>query len=441
MRMYDIIKHKRDGLELTPQEINHFVAGYAGGSIPDYQASALAMAIFLRGMNARETANLTMEMAVSGDTVDLSSIPGTKVDKHSTGGVGDKTTLAVVPLVASLGVPVPKMSGRGLGHTGGTLDKLESIPGYSVQQERARFLEIARTVGCAVVGQTADLVPADKKLYALRDVTATVDCIPLIASSIMSKKIAAGADAILLDVKCGSGAFMKTTELAIELAQAMVDIGEHVERQTVALITDMDQPLGHAVGNSLEVMEACDVLKGSAPSDIAETCVELAANMLVLADKGSLDECRRMVRAQIANGAGLAKLCEMVEAQGGDAAVLHDYALFAQPKVVHEVRATRAGWVCHMDAERVGVAACELGAGRERIEDAIDPSAGIVLARKTGDWVERGDVLATLCTSDSSLIYDGERILRSAYELGDEQPRPVPHFLARVSAQGVERLA
>lgn len=441
MRMYDIIKHKRDGQELTPQEINHFVAGYVDGSIPDYQASALAMAIFLRGMNARETANLTMEMAVSGVMVDLSSIPGIKVDKHSTGGVGDKTTLAVVPLVASLGVPVPKMSGRGLGHTGGTLDKLESIPGYTTQLGRQRFLDIARTVGCAVVGQTADLVPADKKLYALRDVTATVDCIPLIASSIMSKKIAAGSDAILLDVKCGSGAFMKTPEAAIELAQAMVAIGAEVGRRTVALITDMDQPLGRAVGNSLEVMEACDVLKGTAPDDITETCVELAANMLVLADKGPLDACRALVRAQIANGAGLAKLCEMVLAQGGDATVLHDYARFAQPAVVHEVRATGSGWVHHMDAERVGLAACGLGAGRERIEDAIDPGAGIVLARKTGERVEVGDVLATLYTSDQSRLYDAEQMLRSAYELGGERPQPVQHFLARVSSEGVAYLA
>ena len=440
MRMYDIIRKKRDGLALTPQEINHFVAGYADGTIPDYQASALAMAIFLRGLDARETANLTMEMAVSGETVDLSSIPGIKVDKLSTGGVGDKTTLAVVPLVASLGVPVPKMSGRGLGHTGGTLDKLESIPGLSVQIDRKRFLQIARSVGCAVVGQTANLVPADKKLYALRDVTATVDCIPLIASSIMSKKIAAGADAILLDVKCGSGAFMKTRERAIELAEAMVAIGEEVGRHTVALITDMDQPLGLAVGNSLEVMEACDVLKGTAPEDIAETCIELAANMLVLAERGPLDECRRLVRGQIANGRGLAKLREMVQAQGGDPLAVDDYTRFAQAPVVHEVRAVSSGYVVAMDAEGVGVASATLGAGREKIEDAIDPSAGIVLAAKKGAYVERGDLLGTLYTSDKKSLYDAETQLRHAYVLGPEPPEPTPHFLARVDAAGVEDL-
>ena len=440
MRMYDIIRHKRDGLVLTPPEIKHFVAGYSEGSIPDYQAAALAMAIFFRGMNARETADLTMEMAASGDRVDLSPIEGVKVDKHSTGGVGDKTTLAVVPLVASLGVPVPKMSGRGLGHTGGTLDKLESIPGFSVQIDRERFLEIARTVGCAVVGQTANLVPADKKLYALRDVTATIDSIPLIASSIMSKKIAAGSDAILLDVKCGSGAFMKTRERAIELAAAMVVIGEQVHRHTIALITDMDQPLGLAVGNSLEVMEACDVLKGTAPDDIAETCVELAANMLVLAGRGALDECRDMVRGQIANGQGLAKLRKMIEAQGGDPLVVDDYTRFAQAPIVHEVRANCSGFVVSMNAEAVGVASATLGAGREKIEDSIDPSAGIMLAVKKGARVEEGDLLATLYTSNEKTLVAAAEQLRGAYTFGLEPPQPTPHFIARVSAEGVEIL-
>ena len=440
MRMYDIIRNKRDGLVLTPPEIKHFVAGYSEGSIPDYQAAALAMAIFFRGMNARETADLTMEMAASGDRVDLSPIEGVKVDKHSTGGVGDKTTLAVVPLVASLGVPVPKMSGRGLGHTGGTLDKLESIPGFSVQIDRERFLEIARTVGCAVVGQTANLVPADKKLYALRDVTATIDSIPLIASSIMSKKIAAGSDAILLDVKCGSGAFMKTRERAIELAAAMVVIGEQVHRHTIALITDMDQPLGLAVGNSLEVMEACDVLKGTAPDDIAETCVELAANMLVLAGRGALDECRDMVRGQIANGQGLAKLRKMIEAQGGDPLVVDDYTRFAQAPIVHEVRANCSGFVVSMNAEAVGVASATLGAGREKIEDSIDPSAGIMLAVKKGARVEEGDLLATLYTSNEKTLVAAAEQLRGAYTFGLEPPQPTPHFIARVSAEGVEIL-
>ncbi|MDO4537772.1 MAG: thymidine phosphorylase, partial [Coriobacteriales bacterium] len=372
---------------------------------------------------------------------DLSSIPGTKVDKHSTGGVGDKTTLAVVPLVASLGVPVAKMSGRGLGHTGGTLDKLESIPGLSVQIERERFLDIVRSVGCSVVGQTADLVPADKKLYALRDVTATIECIPLIASSVMSKKIAAGADAIVLDVKYGSGAFMKTADEAIALAQAMVEIGEHVGRRTVALITNMDQPLGHAVGNALEVMEAADVLKGAAPDDISEICLELATQMLVLAGKGDAGFCRQRVQAQIANGAGLAKLCEMVEAQGGDSSVLHDYSGFAQAPYSLELRAEQAGWIERMDTERVGVAACELGAGRERMDDKIDPAAGIVLARKTGEYVEAGDLLATLYSSSERRLGEGSKLLSGAYEWGTKAPAEKPHLLARVSARGVEYVA
>lgn len=440
MRMYDVIEKKRDGGELTDEEIDFFVNGYVSGDVPDYQASALCMAIFYKGMNARETARLTMDMARSGDMMDLSGIKGIKVDKHSTGGVGDKTTLVLAPIVASLGVPVAKMSGRGLGHTGGTLDKLESIPGLSIDIDLDRFFEIVNTVGCAVVGQTGNLVPADKKLYALRDVTATVDSIPLIASSIMSKKIAAGADKILLDVKCGSGAFMKTPEDAIRLAQAMVEIGEEVGRTTVALITDMGRPLGNAIGNALEVMEACDTLKGTAPQDLTETCVELAANMLFLAGKASLEECRVMARAQIENGEGLAKLHEMVKAQGGNPHALDDYSLFAQPKVSREVRATESGWVFAMDTERAGIASVALGAGRATKEDAIDPAAGIVLAAKTGTYLEKGDLMATLYAADEARLDEGERILRGAYELSDKEPEPIPHFFARVSRDGVDRL-
>lgn len=440
MRMYDIIERKRAGHELTDQEIDYFVDGYVSGTIPDYQAAALCMAIFFRGMSARETAHLTMTMAHSGDMVDLSSLPGVTVDKHSTGGVGDKTTLVIAPLVASCGVTVAKMSGRGLGHTGGTLDKLESIPGLSVQFTNEQFLNIVRTCGCAVVGQTGNLVPADKKLYALRDVTATINSIPLIASSVMSKKIAAGPKCILLDVKCGSGAFMKTVDDALRLAQAMVDIGERVGRHTVALVTDMDKPLGNSVGNSLEVIEACEVLKGKVNNDLTEVCIELAANMLSMCGKGTLEQCRDMARQQIANGEGFAKFQQMVTLQGGNSASLSNYALFEQAKVTRKVRAESSGWVGHMDAERVGVASALLGAGRERIEDSVDPSAGIVLARKTGDYVQEGDILATLYSSSENRLDRGEETLVGAYELSDEKPVAVPHFLARVSAEGIEEL-
>ncbi|MDO5118945.1 MAG: pyrimidine-nucleoside phosphorylase [Coriobacteriales bacterium] len=440
MRMYDVIERKRDGYELTDEEIDFFVTGYVNGSIPDYQASALCMAIFFQGMTARETARLTMDMMHSGDVVDLSPIPGIKVDKHSTGGVGDKTTLAVVPIVASCGVPVAKMSGRGLGHTGGTLDKLESIPGLSVDISRDDFFDIVKTCGCAVVGQTGNLVPADKRLYALRDVTATVNSVPLIASSIMSKKLAAGCDAIVLDVKCGSGAFMKTYDDAVKLAQAMVAIGEEVGRTTVALISDMDQPLGAKVGNTLEVIEACQVLRREAPVDITETCIELAANMLTLAGKGTLEACRTLARTQIANGAAFEKLCQMVEAQGGDTSVLYDYMRFDQATHTRQVRAPRSGFVYAMQTERVGTASAALGAGRETIDADIDFSAGIDLARKTGDAVAAGDVLATLFSSSEKRLDEGERILLSAYDIRDERPAPHRHFLARVDASGVELL-
>lgn len=441
MRMFDIIKHKRDGEELTPEEINYFVAGYAKGAIPDYQAAALAMAIFYQGMSARETANLTMQMAHSGDMVDLSSIPGVKVDKHSTGGVGDKTTLVIVPIVASLGVPVAKMSGRGLGHTGGTIDKLESIPGLSVDVEMDDFIETVKKVGAAVVGQTAELVPADKRFYALRDVTATIDSVPLIAASVMSKKIAAGADKILLDVKFGSGAFMKDDINALQLALSMVSIGEEVGRTTVALVSNMDQPLGRQIGNALEVMEAIEVLRGKASEDITETCLVLAANMLSLAGKGDVDSCRALAQEQIDNGAALAKFREMVEALGGDSRVVDDFSLFAQPSVSHEVCALQDGYIYAMDAEQIGMAAALLGAGRRKIGEAIDPAAGITLAAKVGDYVHRGDVIATLHTSDKRLVYDAERTYLNALDIRDEQPNTRPTFIARVDAKGVEQLA
>ena len=441
MRMYDIIKRKRDGGELSDEEISFFIDGYVSGEIPDYQASTLCMAVFYRGMSLRETTALTMAMVRSGDVVDLSRIPGIKVDKHSTGGVGDKTSLVVVPLVASLGVRVAKMSGRGLGHTGGTLDKLESIPGLSVSMDRARFERIVSEVGCAIIGQTGDLVPADKRLYALRDVTATVDSIPLIASSIMSKKIAAGTDRILLDVTCGSGALMKTLDDALDLAQEMVSIGECVGRTSVALVTNMDRPLGYCIGNALEVAEAVSTLRGEGPKDLTDVCVELAATMVFLAGLGEMDVCRSLVRDQLAGGLGLAKLKEMVAAQGGKASLLDDACdSLVAPRASREVTADSDGYLFAMDTERCGLASVALGAGRAKKDDAIDHSAGIVLVAKPGAAVRAGDVVATLHAASDPLLDEGERLFRSALDIRHERPKDTPLIYARVSGLGVERI-
>lgn len=438
MRMYDIIAKKRDGAELSTEEIQFFIDGYVKGDIPDYQASALMMAVYFRGMTPRETADLTLCMANSGETVDLSSIDSMKVDKHSTGGVGDKTTLIVAPIVASLGVRVAKMSGRGLGHTGGTVDKLESIPGMKTALDRETFFSIVRKVGVSVIGQSGNLVPADKKLYALRDVTATVESIPLIASSIMSKKIAAGSDCILLDVKTGSGAFMKTVNDSILLAEAMVSIGEHVGRRTIALITDMDRPLGSAIGNSLEVCEACETLRGRGPEDLTGICLELAANMLHLAGKGTVAACRSLAREQIGNGAAFQKFREMVAAQGGDVSVLDDNAKFPQAAVKREIPAPRDGFILSMNTEKCGVASVELGAGRERKEDPVDFSAGIRLLKKTGDAVKAGEPLAVFCTSSEAKCAEAEKLFLGAMEIGGQPPKPVALIHARVTKDGVE---
>ena len=438
MRMYDILAKKRDGGILTDEQIQFFIDGYVSGAIPDYQASALLMAIFLKGMTPHETAALTRSMAQSGDLVDLSSIDGIKVDKHSTGGVGDKTTLIVAPVVASLGVRVAKMSGRGLGHTGGTVDKLESIPGFRTTLDREAFFDVVRRVGVSVIGQSGNLAPADKKLYALRDVTATVNSIPLIASSIMSKKIAAGSDRILLDVKTGSGAFMKTLEDSIALAKEMVSIGEHVGRRTVALITDMDRPLGCAIGNALEVCEACETLQGRGPADLTEVCIELAANMLWLAEKGELAQCRSLAKQQIANGEAFAKLKEMVQAQGGDTSVLDDPSRFDRSNVCYEVLAQREGFLYAMDTERCGIASMELGAGREKKEDPIDYSAGIVLRKKVGDFVRKGEVLASFYSSEESKCRTAEQTFTQALSIQDARPKQTALIHTRVTAQGVE---
>lgn len=439
MRMYDVIMKKRNGGILNDQEIKFFVDGYTKGEIPDYQASALMMAVYFKGMNSHETSMLTKCMAESGDMVDLSSIPGIKVDKHSTGGVGDKTTMVIGPIVASLGVPVAKMSGRGLGHTGGTLDKLESIPGLSTSISNEKFFEVIKKVGVCVVGQTGNLAPADKKLYALRDVTATVDNISLIAASVMSKKIAAGSDAILLDVKTGSGAFMKTIDDSINLAQTMVSIGEHVGRKTVALITDMDRPLGNAIGNSLEAIEAIETLKGNGPADFTEICLNLSANMLYLAQKGSMDECMALAKSALASGDALAKFKEMVAAQGGDVSVIDNTDLFQKAPITHEVTADRDGWITAMDTESCGIASVVLGAGRESKEDVIDYSAGIILNAKIGDRVTKGQKLAVLYTSRENAVNTAEDMLKKAITIGDECPKVTPLIHARVTVDGVER--
>lgn len=426
MRMLDILEKKKLGQELTEEEIGFFVAGYTAGSIPDYQAAALLMAIRLRGMSPRETVALTLAMADSGERSDLSFLPGRKVDKHSTGGVGDKTTLIVGPMVAALGVPVAKMSGRGLGHTGGTLDKLESIPGFRISLPREDFVHNVQTIGISLIGQTGNLAPADKKLYALRDVTATVDSLPLIASSIMSKKLASGADAIVLDVKCGSGAFMKTLAEAHDLAQQMVDIGRLAGKETLALVTNMDRPLGHAVGNSLEVQEAIQTLRGQGPQDLTDLCIELAAAMLHLGQKGSLEDCRRLAAQTLVDGSALEKFRQLIQAQGGDERVLEDFSHFPRASKQLELRATESAYLQHMDSQRCGTAAMVLGAGRATKEDSIDHAAGLVLAVEPGAFVEQGQLLATLYTNDGASLSPAAALLQSALAFSMEKPQPQP---------------
>lgn len=397
MRMVDIIEKKRDGQELTTAEINFFIEGYTKGEIPDYQASALAMAIYFQDMNDRERADLTRAMVESGNTIDLSAIDGVKVDKHSTGGVGDTTTLVLAPLVASLGVPVAKMSGRGLGHTGGTIDKLESIAGFHVELTREQFIDLVNRDKVAVIGQSGNLTPADKKLYALRDVTGTVNSIPLIASSIMSKKIAAGADAIVLDVKTGDGAFMKTQEDAEKLAHAMVRIGNHVGRKTIAIISDMSQPLGFAIGNALEVKEAIETLQGKGPKDLTELVLTLGSQMVILAGKAKTsEEAKEMLLDAIHSGKALAKFKEFLANQGGDASIVDDLTKLPQAKYKIELPAKQSGYISRMVADEIGVASMILGAGRATKEDVIDLAVGLVLHKKVGDKVEEGESILTI---------------------------------------------
>ncbi len=403
MRFVDIISKKRYGGALTEEEITFFIKEYVKGSIPDYQVSALLMAIVFNGMNLEEISVLTREMMHSGDVIDLSAIKGIKVDKHSTGGVGDKTSLVLGPLVASFGVPVAKMSGRGLGHTGGTLDKLESIPGLTIELSGERFINQVNTVGCAIIGQTGNLVPADKKLYALRDVTATVESIPLIASSIMSKKLASGSDTILLDVKYGSGAFMKTLEQGRELARLMVNIGNSLGRDTRAILTNMDQPLGLAIGNNLEVKEAVATLHGHGPHDFSELCKRAAAIMLeqakVVKDQ---NDALILIEEKIKSGEAFAKFREMVKAQGGDLTYIDDLTKFPVTKNIIPVLSTKEGYVEHIDSLAVGVGGMKLGAGRATVDDVLDMSAGIILNKKVGDFVKKGETLATLYSNKES---------------------------------------
>ncbi len=426
MRATDVIAKKRDGYELSREEIAYFVSGMTDGSIPDYQVAAWAMAVLLRGMNARETADLTLAMVDSGETLDLSEL-GPVVDKHSTGGVGDKTTLVVAPMVAAAGLPVAKMSGRGLGFSGGTLDKLESIPGFRVSLSIEEFMATVRRCGIVVAGQTADLAPADGKLYALRDVTATVPSLPLIASSIMSKKIAGGAGAMVLDVKVGRGAFMTTLEDAEALARMMIAIGEHVGRRVTAVLSAMDRPLGRAVGNALEVIEAIDTLKGSGPSDFAEHCVTVAAEMILLGGLASSPaEAMALSRRVLDDGSALDRFVAWVGAQGGDARVTGHYGLFAQAPVQRVMTAPEKGYVFSIDAREVGLASVFLGAGRARKGEAIDPSVGIVLARQVGDAVGAGDSLCTIFARDVATADDVAERLEPAFGVSPEPITPTP---------------
>ena len=440
MRMYDLIMKKRNGEALTTAEIEYMITEYVAGNIPDYQMSAFLMAVFFQGMTEEETLAMTQAVAHSGDMVDLSAIEGVKVDKHSTGGVGDKTSLVIGPIVASCGAKVAKMSGRGLGHTGGTVDKMESIPGMKTSFTQEEFFEIVNKTGLSIIGQSGNLAPADKKLYALRDVTATVDNIPLIAVSIMSKKLAAGNDSILLDVKTGSGAFMKTVEDSIALASEMVRIGENAGRRTAALITNMDIPLGNNIGNSLEVIEAVDTLNGHGPEDFTEVCMQLAGNMLYLAGMGTIEECIEKAKAAVADGSALKRLAAMVEAQGGDPAYILDTEKFEKAKYELEVKAERAGYIVSMNTESCGIASSMLGAGRETKESEIDFTAGIIIKKKVGDYVEAGEVMATMYTSNEALFAAAERRYQEAVTIADCAPEKQPLIYARITKDGVEKL-
>lgn len=423
MRMYDIIMKKRNKESLSKEEIDFLIDGYTKGEIPDYQMSALTMAIYFNKMNADETLNLTMAMANSGDMLDLSAIQGIKVDKHSTGGVGDKTSLALIPMVAAVGVPTAKMSGRGLGHTGGTIDKLESFEGFRTDISTEHFINQVNRIGISIMGQTADLAPADKKLYALRDVTATVDNMSLIASSIMSKKLAAGADAIVLDVKTGSGAFMKAEEDSFALAREMVTIGNGAGRRTIAVISDMDQPLGLAVGNALEVEEAIDTLNGHGPEDFRELCLTLGSYMVVAAGKANTkEEAREMLITVIENGQALDKLADFVEAQGGNREDVYNPERLPKAQYVQEILSEEEGYISGIVCDEIGICSLILGGGRETKESVIDLSVGLVLHKKKGDYVKRGESLATIHANDLAKLENAKKRFLAAYSFVGSEP-------------------
>jgi len=433
MRPYELIKAKRDGQTLSVDDIRAFLDGYTRGSVPDYQMAAMCMAIFFRGLSEVELGAWARAMLDSGEVLDLSDTPGVKVDKHSTGGVGDKVSLSLAPLAAACGVPVPMISGRGLGHTGGTLDKLESIPGFKVDLSVAEYRRLVREVGACLIGQTATLAPADKKLYALRDVTATVDCIPLIASSIMSKKLAEGIDALVLDVKVGSGAFMKNLEDARTLARTMIAIGQQMGKKVTALLTDMDQPLGRTVGNALEVIEAVEMLRGKAPADYTEITLALTAEMLVLGGKAKDEaEARRKLQAVIADGSAEKKLHQLVAAQGGDPAAIADLSKLPKAKSTVKVGAAAAGFITAIDSEAIGLAAMALGAGREKSSDPIDPAVGFVLEKKVGDAVQVGEPLVTVHYNSDARLADVKARILKAYRTGPAAPAKRPLVLERL---------
>lgn len=420
MRMVDVIDTKRNGGELTTEQIEFFINGYTKGDIPDYQVSALLMAIYLKGMTKQETATMTMTMLHSGDQLDLSDIPGVKVDKHSTGGVGDKTSIPLAPLVASVGIPVPMISGRGLGHTGGTLDKLEAIPGLKVEISEASFKQQLRDVGCAIVGATGNIAPADKKIYALRDVTDTVDSIPLIAGSIMSKKIASGTDALVLDVKTGSGAFMKTEADSVALAKELVGIGKSVGMNAMAVISDMNQPLGNAIGNALEIEESIALLKGNGPADLLDLVLTIGSQMVVMANKTTdLDAARKMLQQHIDDGSALNKFKEMIIAQGGDGRVIENPAMMPQATYQMPILAAHDGVITKMKADEMGIAAMMLGGGRQKKDDQLDYAVGLVLSKKVGDEVHQGDTILTI-HSNREDVSDVQRLIEANIAIGDE---------------------